>query len=148
MVRDEPVIPIDSSLSQPEPQPYLIASLARTACFGNCPAFQTWIYSDGTVLWCGEEHVDRMGEYKAIAPHEWLAELQQTIEASGIWKMAEQYPSNGVLLPDVPLTVLYYNTEKKERRIVDNADAPLNLLRLEQYFEAKMETLNWEPFQP
>jgi hypothetical protein len=145
IVHDEPVV-VDSSARVTAP--YLVAMLSKTACYGSCPNYQAWVYSNGTVLWCGESHVARLGDFKASASAAWISELFQQVEISNFWQLAPQYPANGKTLADVPFTVTYFRNEKNERRIVDNADAPLILQQLESCFEAKLEALDWVPFSP
>lgn len=123
----------------------LVASIVKSPCFGACPAFEVWIYSDGTVLWCGEAGVERLGSYLATAPTGWLSQWETAAESAGFWDLLDWYPVSRNLLPDVPTTVSYLKKGKKERRIVNNADAPLALLRLEKFWIKKLEELDWKP---
>ena len=80
-----PAIPADSLAGTEPAQPYLIAGLIKTPCFGNCPAYEAWVYSDGTVLWCGEAHVDRLGTFRATVPPGWLDALFREAENASFW---------------------------------------------------------------
>jgi hypothetical protein len=139
--------PAPEAPEPPTPDSRLVASLSKSPCFGNCPAFEVWIYSDGSVLWCGEAHVERIGHFKASAPAEWLEAWFNAAEDTGYWNMNGWYPANRKTLQDVPITVSYLRHGKKERRIVNNADAPLALLRLEKFWQEKLEELTWIPDQ-
>ena len=123
----------------------LVASLRRTACFGNCPVFSVEIWSDGQVRWQGERHMARVGAYSARVSAAWIAGLLQAGDRAGYFELASQYPRNGQLVPDVPLTITMLRRGNREHQVTNNADAPLSLLRFERYFLEKLETLRWKP---
>jgi hypothetical protein len=141
----QPNIAIPEAHEPPATGMQLMASLSKSPCFGSCPAFEVWIYSDGTVIWCGDAHVERIGVFKALAPPDWLEAWHLAAANAGYWNLKEWYPADRRLLQDVPLTVSYLKAGKKERRIVNNADAPPALLRLEKYWMGKLEELRWVP---
>ena len=131
----------------PTAKPRLVASLRRTACFGACPVFSVEIWSDGQVRWQGERHVERVGAYSARVSAAWIAELLKAGDRAGYFGLASQYPRNGQLVPDVPLTITMLRRGNREHQVTNNADAPLALLRFERYWLEKLETLRWKPVE-
>ncbi len=131
----------------PETRRHLVASLRRTACFGTCPVFSVEIWSDGQVLWMGERYVTRVGAHSARASAVWIAGLLKAGDRAGYFEFAGQYPRNGQLVPDLPLTITMLRRGDREHRVTNNADAPLALLAFERYFLEKLETLRWKPVE-
>ena len=121
-----------------------VASLRRTACFGNCPVFLVEIWSDGQITWQGDQHVSRLGAYTTSAPTGWVAELMQAGEQSGFFDLANHYPINGRPVPDLPQTIITLRRGEQEHQVIDNADAPLSLLHFESYWQEKLEMLSWK----
>jgi len=125
--------------------PYIVVSLQKTPCFGSCPVFEARVFSNGTAIWEGERHTARIGKYEATVPHEWLNELMAEAEAIDFFRMAVRYPLYGSALPDVPQTITFMQNGGKQRRVTDNAAAPVDLVRFEKMLEEKLNTLEWKP---
>lgn len=137
----------EDALAAWENTPGVVASLSKTPCFGSCPAFEALVYADGTVIWHGRLNVSRLGEYRAKASANWVQEIFQRAYEIRFFSMPEQFPANGQLLPGLPQTITYLHKVSWSNRIVDNADAPLELQAFELFFQQKLETLKWELVQ-
>ncbi|MEO6758436.1 MAG: DUF6438 domain-containing protein, partial [Saprospiraceae bacterium] len=119
----EPVAAEPVADTRPVPKRSLVASLRRTACFGSCPVFLVEIWSDGQVVWLGEQHVARIGRYSAQVSPGWITALLQAGETAGFFDLNNQYPPKS-LVPDLPLTITMLRQGHHQHQVVDNADAP------------------------
>jgi hypothetical protein len=124
--------------------PILIASMLKTPCFGTCPVFEAWVYKNGRVRWCGAENSPMPGNLESTASPDWIEALYNKAEQSGFWELQDQYPG-GAWLEDIPMTISYLRLEQKEKRIADQADAPVSLLRFEQWLLQHLMELEWAP---
>lgn len=126
---------------------YLVASIKKTPCYGSCPVFEFELYSDGTAVFNGIQHVERLGKYASTAPPSWFQELAQKAQTIGYFSFAEKYPPNGRTISDFPMTTTFLRTEKLQRTVANNFDAPVALQQFEQLFFQKIETLKWVKMQ-
>ncbi len=143
----QPPVDMVATDALPAAKRSVVASLRRTACFGACPVFSVEIWSDGQARWQGERHVARLGAHSARVSSAWIAGLLKAGDRAGYFELASQYPRNGQLVPDLPLTITMLRRGNREHRVTNNADAPLALLRFERYFLEKLETLRWKPVE-
>jgi hypothetical protein len=148
LVQESPLPPLAETRMEatgPEYPAPVRAGMTRTGCFGSCPVFSVRIFADGQVRWHGERHVERLGRFVAQASPEWLASLWQAADTAGFFFLEPVYPAKGApRVPDLPLTILFLDDGQRRHEVVDNADAPLRLQRLERYVMEKLEELEWK----
>lgn len=143
--------PTASPVTASEPAPgkvpppvYVVASLKKTGCYGNCPVFEAKIFSDGTATYFGEKHTPRTGYFTAKVRPSATNELVKRAESVGFFGLENQYPTDGRRVADFPTTTIHIRTGQKERSVEDHFDAPLSLQGFEQFFLELIEELNWE----
>lgn len=148
-VPETPPMPAPAAAADPAPgrvppPVYLVASLEKTGCYGNCPVFEAQVFSDGTATYFGAKHAPRAGHFTAKVRPSLAIELMKHAEVAGIFALENHYPTSGRRVADFPTTIIYMRSGQKERRIEDNFDAPLHLQEFEQYFAEWLEKLDWE----
>jgi hypothetical protein len=136
---------VEDKLSIPEGiSPDLLASLHRTPCFGSCPAYKVEIFKDGTVKYKGMGYVKRIGFFSAKADSDFMAELQKQAQTINYMKLGNKYPAENVEMTDLPKTISYIRVGNDGKQIINNFDAPKELVAFERWFEKHIETLKWQ----
>lgn len=123
--------------------PYVVSAIKKTPCYGQCSAFEAKFFSDGRVSWYGKKHTDRMGHYEAFITPEQLATIQLEVNQQKYFSLAESYPVDGKMIPDLPQTITSVNMGKDAKTIINQYDAPLALQAYEAYLIEMLEKLNW-----
>lgn len=148
---DETEPPKDTTMPEQEPVPEpeeekitLITSIKKTPCYGRCPVFEAKIYSDGTMTWYGKRFVDKEGHYEAVAPPDFMAQIQGIANEVQYFVFDKAYPNGGKKIADLPNTITYLNLDGKEQKIENNHDAPRELRAFEDFLMEMMERAEWK----
>jgi len=131
---------------QPTPkaaQPYVLASIQKNGCFGNCPEYEFVIMSTGIATFHGKKYTPKVGSFKADMSAGKRLDLEEKIKAFNILSLKKMYPSNGNFIKDLPDTYILVNLHGKRIIIRNNHDAPKALLDFEKYLESVIERLEW-----
>ncbi|MEL6926588.1 MAG: DUF6438 domain-containing protein [Bacteroidota bacterium] len=127
-----------------ETGPYMIASLAKTPCYGRCPVFEVRVYSDGVVEFFGKANVNLIGHYKAKADQLFIDKLMQSASKAGYQQLESYYPADSKRIPDLPNVITYVLLDNQEKSITNNYMAPEALISFEQEFERLINTLVYD----
>ena len=122
----------------------VVASIAKTPCFGKCPVFEVRIYSDGRAVYNGVRYTNRSGIYEATVPETQMAQLKANSLKLKFYELADEYPVNGRRIPDLPSTITYLNWDGTEKKVSNNHDAPVELIEFEAMFLDWIEGLDWQ----
>ncbi len=139
----EPLPPPVEDLEKKPPQKILIASLKRTACFGQCPAFELRFYNNGVVTYEGKAHVERLGLYESFVNLSVLTEIQNRASEIGYFSLAGKYPTERDPIVDFPNTITFVRMGDQKHSIINNHDAPQALIDFERYLEQLGEERSW-----
>lgn len=120
---------------------YLVISLSKTQCFGQCPAFEFEVYSDLTAKYKGTAHVDLIGEWTTKLSSEQYHNLIQEFEQRNFFGFSDRYYQ---AVTDLPTTYISYSDGEKEKKIMDYYGAPEELKKLETKVEEFITHLKWE----
>jgi len=66
-------------------------SFSRTACFGQCPVYQVYIFSDGVVVYNGEANVEKSGVHKFKFSPDIFTRLIQVLDEANFNAFQKQY---------------------------------------------------------
>ena len=136
----------DPEISDPivaEPKVVVLASIQKSPCFGRCPVFEARIYSDGKAVYNGVRFVEKEGIHYAYLNESQINEIIAKALDFNFLELAPIYPENGERILDFPNTITYFQYKNKELKIINNHDAPQNLLQFEQYLLDLLENLDW-----
>ncbi|MCB9303844.1 MAG: hypothetical protein H6566_24665 [Lewinellaceae bacterium] len=146
-----PVQPADSLSNTssdsllPATEPHLMASLKRTPCYGRCPVYEVQFFSNGEVVFKGERNIKRLGIFLAQAPDSTLQRLREEARLANFFALSDVYPENGDIIEDLPETITFFADGKRQKTITNYYNAPLALLRFEQFLDNVASGLNWQP---
>ena len=135
---------IEEVIEEEPPKIELLASIRKTACYGNCPVFEAKIYSDGRVVYEGKQNVDRVGQFESWVSEDFIAGIYHAANKNDFLSMQTHYPEKKHFIPDFPNTVSYLKFEDEEKTVTNNHNAPVGLSNFESYFINLLENLEWK----
>lgn len=133
------------SLLLPTAEPRLLASLKRTPCYGRCPVYEIQFFSNGEVVFNGERNLRRLGIFLARVPESTLRQILEQAGQARFFELKDAYPESGAAITDLPETITFVNNGKARKTITNYYDAPLPLLRFEQFLDEIANGLDWQP---
>jgi|GEM_PF-1445876 len=126
----------------------LIVSISRSGCFGKCPAYSFSVTKDGKAVYEGRAYVSKLGTYVAQVPKPELDNfLLKMQNFASLQSFSDSYPIKGATVTDLPTTKTYIRVGNSGKLIVNNYDAPKEVLDLETRIETFAEGLNWKKIQ-
>ena len=146
-------VPVEIEPPAPDPDPveapaaYVVASIRRTSCYGNCPAYEATLLSDGTATYVGKRNVAKIGTFQATVDATIMDKLRTAIFQHHYLDLSEQYPATGRTIPDLPTTFTAVQIDGHRHAVENNHDAPEALREFEQYLDAFFAGLFWEKVQ-
>lgn len=137
-------IPIPT-ITETEPMaPYLLLSLQKTDCPGFCPVFELRLFSDGRALYRGTKDVAMVGKFETRVTNEQLTAIVEEANRIGFFDLARAYPTNGVMIRELPTTVTSMNQVSKAHSVTNSFDSPKSLRSFENYITDFFDRLNWQ----
>ena len=126
----------------------LIISLQRTACFGQCPVYKVEIFKDGTVKYKGTAYIKKRGQHEAIASEAFIKNIQQKAAVINYMTLSDKYPNADNMITDIPSTISYIRIGEEGKMIINNFDAPKELIEFERWLEKEIDGLEWKEVKP
>ncbi|MCB0589479.1 MAG: hypothetical protein KDD06_29615 [Phaeodactylibacter sp.] len=136
---------LEDSLLLPLTEPRLMASLKHTPCYGHCPVYEVQFYSNGQALYKGLENVPLQGIYLAIVPDNTIREILEKAREIRFFQLSDFYPLNGRPIADLPQVITYLNDGRREKTIVNNHLAPVELINFERFLDKLAMEISWQP---
>jgi Domain of unknown function (DUF6438) len=122
----------------------LLVSLQRTPCFGQCPVFKIELFGDGKVVYVGQAFSKRVGTFKAIASPEFIKAILQKAADIKYLSFDTKYPKGESMITDIPSTISFFKSGSESKTVLNNYDAPVELVEFERWLEVQFEGLKWE----
>jgi hypothetical protein len=122
----------------------LLVSLQRTPCFGQCPVFKIELFGDGKVVYVGQAFSKRVGTYRATASPEFIKAIQQKAADIKYLSFDAKYPKGESMITDIPSTISFFKSGLESKTVLNNYDAPVELVEFERWLEVQFEGLKWE----
>ena len=123
----------------------IVLIFKRTGCFGKCPVFEVRIYDNRQATYHGMMHTARLGWYETEVSEAWIAEIKAATTQTAFFALEDFYPAGGTLIPDLPSTFTTISMGGHEKTVHNNFDAPQALIELENWLEAAINSLPWQP---
>ncbi len=125
--------------------PNLVISISRSGCFGKCPAYSFSLTADGKAVYEGIAYVAKLGKHTAQVSKSDIDKFLavETLHTRSLQSLNDKYPIKGELVSDLPTTKTYVRLGNSGKLIVNNYDAPKEVLDLEELIEQFAEKLNW-----
>lgn len=128
-------------LSAQESEPYVVISLQKTQCYGNCPAFKFEVYSDLSAKYSGIAHVEQLGDWSTTLTNEQHQHIMKEFEESDFFEFADRYYQE---ISDRPTTYVTYSDGDRVKKVMDYYGAPEKLKQLEAKVEKLITELEWK----
>lgn len=120
---------------------YLVISLTKTQCFGECPAYDFELYSDCNATFNGIAFTDKQGSWSAKVSKKQMESITNTFQESDFFSFEDRYYAE---FTDLPTTYLYYSDGSLEKKVMDYYGAPQRLKDLENKVEVLIDELEWK----
>jgi Domain of unknown function (DUF6438) len=144
VVPTTPTVPIAPKTTD-DATAYVVLSISRTACYGNCPVYEAKLMSNGKAYYNGMRAVDRIGTYETVVDAERLAELWKNIAQVKYFDFAAKYPTDEKYqIADLPSCITFVNDGKQSKTINNNNEAPANLQWIEHEIDTFFEHCTWK----
>jgi hypothetical protein len=118
----------------------LFASIERGACYGSCPTYKMYIYSDGSVDLIGTRAVDYIGTYTGHVKSEQMTALRDTAISIGFMDLEDRYDGQVTDLPGAKTSIVIDGVSKEVYR---RFNYPKRILHFERLFDAILNGNEW-----
>jgi hypothetical protein len=124
-------------------------TLARTTCFGECPAYAVTIYAKGNVTYEGKKFVRVEGRRSTSISVEAVAALLATVTRIRFFDLEDQYrvirtaDGSAIDVTDLPTTFVMVTQDGRSKQVLDYFGAPASLRQLEQQIDRTARTKQW-----
>lgn len=122
------------SVVQEEPQ--MLASIKRTACYGQCPMYKATFMDNGEVIYVGKRFVENEGTYKTLISEEEIIEIKKKITEYDYFSFDSLYPTP---ITDFPSTITEVNLNGQRKMVVDKRNPPAELKAFEKFLDSLLE---------
>jgi len=119
----------------------LILELETTSCYGTCPVYHLQIYTNGTAILHGKEHLDKIGNYKSNIEKEKLNELITSFENASFFEFDDSYRSQ---FKDLPTKYITYHKNGESKKVMAYDNIPKNLTELINELKQLIDSLEWK----
>lgn len=121
----------------------LTIELARSSCFGTCPAYELKVSGDGSVTFIGKVYVKERGTRKTQISEEFVQRLAGKIRDIDYFSFDENTKDYKVF--DAPLTTISITWAGKSRTIRHYMDlgVPQSLLEFEGFLDEIVQPHGW-----
>ena len=84
-----------------------------------------------------------IGKFETRLMPEQLVRITKEAERIGFFEMAREYPTNGVMIQELPTTITSINQLSKAHSVTNAFDSPKRLRSFEDYLVNFFTNLNW-----
>lgn len=122
--------------NQPAAEPQLLASIQRTACYGQCPIYKATFMDNGEVKYVGKHFVENVGTYSTLISAEDVRSIEEKITEYDYYSLDSLYPT---MVADFPSCITEVNLNGNYKRVIDRRNPPKNLKMFEQFLDGLLE---------
>ena len=117
--------------------------LRRTECYGKCPVYKVVILANGSFLYIGEKHVQKLGKHTGKIRIWDLNKLFEFITEIGFMNLKDAYRN---LETDHSTTYTYIVLDGQKKEIKNYGDSgPAVLWALEELIDMLLSVAEWHP---
>jgi len=126
-----------TSASQPmKTEPTLLASIERTACYGQCPMYKATFLDNGEVVYVGKRFVEKIGTYRTLLSEEEVRSIEKKIAETNYFSLDSLYPTP---ISDFPSCITEAILNGKRKKVIDKRNPPENLKAFEKFLDSLLE---------
>ncbi len=133
----------------PKAGPSIVVSLEKTGCYGQCPAYEARLMSDGRLSWWGKQYLKLLGRHECLADSSLLPKIIHFADSIQFYQLADHYPEDGHFLPDLPSTLTYLVLDEQRIKVIrNNFGGPKSLRAFENFLEQLFLEQDWQEVLP
>ncbi|MDP6908685.1 MAG: DUF6438 domain-containing protein [Flavobacteriales bacterium] len=117
-------------------KPVLLASIQRTACYGQCPMYKTTYMNNGQVTYVGKRFVEKIGTYSALLDTDEINSIKEMVEEYNYFELDSLYPTP---ISDFPSCITEVQINGKHKRVIDRRNPPEDLKSFEKFLDSLIE---------
>jgi hypothetical protein len=118
----------------------IVIGIERTSCVGTCPSYEILVSQNGYVSYNGMAFIEPEGKHYSRISKEDVLGLTILSERFGYSGLEEAYWQP---ITDVPITYTTVLFEGNRKSILNQSEAPQNLIDFEKELDAKLLKLDW-----
>ncbi len=126
-----------------DPIPLLLLSFSKDGCYGNCPEFEFKMFSNGHLVYEGQDKVKNLGKFEARIDPLRIDKIYEIADHYQFFELDDFYPKNGKLIGELPSTMTFLKRENIEKMIHNNHDSPNSLRKFESFLEDWINAILW-----
>lgn len=119
----------------------LVASIERTACYGQCPMYKFSVFNSGYTTYEGKRFVDNIGKFDSRVEEGVVRQIREKATAVNYFSFKDEYPKKASDFPAVKTSVVL---DGKRKDIMDGSGAPLVLKEFEAYLDSIKDAVEWK----
>ncbi len=123
---------------------HLVVKIKRTGCYGTCPIYVGAIFSDGKAFYFGEQFVEDIGYFEGTVSLQQLNDLVKLSEQNNYGSLADEYPTDGRFISDLPTKTIYINNGTSKKTILDRGNAPAELEVIVGAIQTLLHSVDWK----
>jgi hypothetical protein len=117
-------------------EPALLASIERTACYGQCPMYKATFLDNGEVLYVGKRFVEKIGTYRTLLSEEEVRSIEKKIVETNYFSLDSLYPTP---ISDFPSCITEASLNGNRKKVIDRRNPPENLKAFEKFLDSLLE---------
>jgi hypothetical protein len=113
-----------------------LITLQRNECFGDCPVYNAALFEDGTIVYSGIAHVEKIGVYIFQTDTTAVNSIAQQAQILGYFDWQDAYESR--TMTDRATVITSIRWEDQSKRIVrydGDPIAPVGLVWIEKFID-------------
>lgn len=124
----------------PPSRPTYFASINRGACYGTCPIFEMFIYTNGTAILKGVRFIDQIGTFETILTEAEVQRFYDVAEEIDFFNLEDRYDVN---ISDLPSTTTMIRVNGMQKTVYRKGGEPKRLLKFEALFDELLTSKEW-----
>ncbi len=117
-------------------EPQMLASIERTACYGQCPMYKATFMDNGEVKYVGKRFVEKIGTYRTLLSADEVLLIQENIIEYKYFSLDSLYPTP---ISDFPSCITEARLNGKLKKVIDRRNPPDNLKAFEKFLDGLLE---------
>lgn len=121
------------TMTEKQTTPQLLASIERTACYGQCPMYKATFMDNGELIYVGKRFVEKIGTYRALLSENEVVEIKNKIVEYKYFDLDSLYPTP---ISDFPSCLTEVRLNGKNKKVIDRRNPPENLKSFEKFLDS------------
>lgn len=131
----------ENQVSSNQTEPMVLASIERTACYGQCPMYKATFFDNGEVKYVGRRFVEKIGTYRFLLSTEEVLEIKKKITEYDYFGLDSLYPTP---ISDFPSCITEASLNGKLKKVIDRRNPPANLKDFEHFLDSLLKDRDLE----